>query len=169
MEKIMLASDYQEGAHPAIMKRLVETNLLSNAGYGADEFSESARKRIRTACACPNASVYFLVGGTQTNATVIDALLAPYQGILAAESGHISVHEAGAIEFGGHKVLTLPHHYGKITAGQIEETCETGSPTGTGTIWSCRAWSISPSRRSTGPSTPGLNSPQSAKSVAHLT
>ena len=123
MEKIMLASDYQEGAHPAIMKRLVETNLLSNAGYGADEFSESARKRIRTACACPNASVYFLVGGTQTNATVIDALLAPYQGILAAESGHISVHEAGAIEFGGHKVLTLPHHYGKITAGQIEETC----------------------------------------------
>ena len=124
MEKIMLASDYQEGAHPAIMKRLVETNLLSNAGYGTDEFSESARNRIRTACACPNASVYFLVGGTQTNATVIDALLAPYQGILAAESGHISVHEAGAIEFGGHKVLALPHHYGKISARQLEEACE---------------------------------------------
>lgn len=124
MEKIMLASDYQEGAHPAIMKRLVETNLLSNAGYGTDELSESARNRIRTACACPNASVYFLVGGTQTNATVIDALLAPYQGILAAESGHISVHEAGAIEFGGHKVLALPHHYGKISARQLEEACE---------------------------------------------
>ena len=125
MEKIMLASDYQEGAHPAIIKRLCETNLLSTEGYGTDHFSESAREKIRKACECPDAAIHFLVGGTQTNATVIDALLRSYEGVIAADSGHISVHEAGAIEAGGHKVLSLCHHYGKISADQIRHYYET--------------------------------------------
>lgn len=124
MEKIMLASDYQEGAHPQIMQRLLETNLLATPGYGTDSFSDEAREKIRAACACPLAAVYFLLGGTQTNATVIDALLRSYEGVIAADSGHISVHEAGAIEFGGHKVLTLPHHLGKISAVAIAAYCE---------------------------------------------
>ena len=124
MEKIMLASDYQEGTHPAVMQRLCDTNLLSTEGYGTDAFSESAREKIRKACECPDAAVHFLVGGTQTNATVIDAVLRSFEGVIAADSGHISVHEAGAIEFGGHKVLTLPHHLGKISAAAIAAYCE---------------------------------------------
>ena len=118
------ASDYQEGAHPEILRRLNETNLVSTAGYGTDEFCESARAKIREACECPGAEIHFLVGGTQTNATVIDALLRPWQGVVAADTGHISVHEAGAIEFGGHKVLTLPHREGKISAEQVRQCCE---------------------------------------------
>lgn len=118
-QKLMFASDYQEGAHPNILKRLAETNMLQTPGYGLDEISISARNRIRRACGCPQAEVEFLVGGTQTNACVIDALLANYQGVIAAESGHISVHEAGAIEFGGHKVLPICSDLGKISAEQI--------------------------------------------------
>ena len=118
--KLSFASDYMEGAHPAIMERLMDTNMLKTAGYGLDEFTESAKDKIRSACGAPEADVYFLVGGTQTNATVIDAILRPYQGVIAPETGHISVHEAGAIEFGGHKVLALPHTNGKIFAKDIE-------------------------------------------------
>ena len=118
-DRLFFASDYMEGAHPAIMKRLAETNMEHTAGYGLDEYSERAREKIRAACGVPGAAVFFLVGGTQTNATVIDALLRPWQGVVAAETGHIAVHEAGAIEFGGHKVLTLPHRDGKITAAQV--------------------------------------------------
>lgn len=118
--KLSFACDYMEGAHPSIMTRLTDTNLLKTQGYGIDSFSESARNKIRAACGCPNAEVHFLVGGTQTNATVIDAVLKSYQGVIAANSGHISVHEAGAIEFGGHKVLTLPQKLGKITATDIQ-------------------------------------------------
>ncbi|MDD6154915.1 MAG: beta-eliminating lyase-related protein [Eubacteriales bacterium] len=125
MEKIMLASDYQEGAHPAIIKRLCDTNLLSTEGYGTDDFSESGRVKIRKACECPDAAIHFLVGGTQTNATVIDALLRSYEGVIAADSGHISVHEAGAIEAGGHKVLPLCNDYGKIDAVQLRDYYET--------------------------------------------
>ena len=123
MKKLYFASDYQEGAHPVVMRRLCETNLLQSAGYGTDEFCESARAKIRSACRCSEAAVHFLVGGTQTNATVIDASLKSYQGVIGAESGHISVHEAGAIEFGGHKVLALPHVLGKLSADQIREYC----------------------------------------------
>ena len=119
-EKLSFASDYQEGAHPLILQRLAETNLIKNPGYGLDAFSESAREKIRLACSAPEADVFFLVGGTQTNATAIDAMLRPYQGVLAAESGHISVHEAGAIELGGHKVLTLPQQYGKICPAALK-------------------------------------------------
>ncbi|MBQ2324550.1 MAG: low specificity L-threonine aldolase [Oscillospiraceae bacterium] len=122
--KLSFASDYLEGAHPAILQRLVETNLEKTPGYGADEYSESARRRIRAACAAPEADVYFLVGGTQTNATVIDALLRPYQGAIAAESGHINVHESGAIELGGHKVLSLAQENGKLTAQAVERCAQ---------------------------------------------
>lgn len=111
--------DYLEGAHPLILQRLAETNLEKAPGYGADPYSRNAREKIRVACDCPEAEVYFLSGGTQANATVIDALLRSYQGVVAADTGHISVHEAGAIEYGGHKVLTLPHNLGKISAEQI--------------------------------------------------
>ncbi|MGN0254751.1 MAG: threonine aldolase family protein [Eubacterium sp.] len=120
-EKLSFTSDYMEGAHPAILQRLMETNMLKTEGYGLDEFSESARNKIRTACGAPDADIFFLVGGTQTNAVMIDAMLKPYQGVIAAESGHVSVHEAGAIEAGGHKVLALPHHEGKLNAVDIEK------------------------------------------------
>ena len=115
MAKLPFASDYQEGAHPAIIARLAETNLVSSAGYGFDEFSESARAKIRTACACPQAEVHFLVGGTQANATVISAMLKRWEGVLAANTGHIAIHEAGAIEARGHKVMALPHEGSKLS------------------------------------------------------
>ena len=118
--RLMFASDYQEGAHPAVLRRLTETNGLKTDGYGTDPFCEGAREKIRAACGCPGAAVHFFVGGTQANATVIDGLLASYQGVIAAASGHISTHEAGAVEFGGHKVLTLPPEDGKITAAGID-------------------------------------------------
>ncbi len=118
--KLLFASDYLEGAHPAILQRLTETNFVKTPGYGEDEYSEAARDRIRDACGVPDAAVYFLTGGTQANATVIDSLLRPYQGVIAAETGHISTHEAGAIEAGGHKVLTLPQSDGKIGAEAIK-------------------------------------------------
>lgn len=119
-DKLSFTSDYMEGAHPSIMRRLIDTNLVKTQGYGTDSFSESARDKIRAACECQDAEVHFLVGGTQTNATVIDAVLKPYQGVIAADSGHITVHEAGAIEFGGHKVLVLPNKLGKIAAADIQ-------------------------------------------------
>ena len=117
--RLSFSCDYLEGAHPAILQRLCETNFAQTAGYGTDEYCASAREKIRAACGAPNAEIHFLVGGTRTNATVIDALLRSYEGVIAADTGHISVHEAGAIEFGGHKVLTLPQENGKITASQI--------------------------------------------------
>ncbi len=113
--KLNFASDYTKGAHPNILQRLVDTNMLQSAGYGLDEISESARNRIRKACACEQAAVDFFIGGTQTNAVMIDALLQSYQGVIAADTGHIHVHEAGAIEAGGHKVLVLPHQQGKLS------------------------------------------------------
>ena len=103
--KLSFSSDYMEGAHPDILKRLMDTNMEKSAGYGLDEYTESAKEKIREACGAPDADVYFLTGGTQANATMIDAMLRSYQGVMAAKSGHISVHEAGAIEFGGHKQL----------------------------------------------------------------
>ncbi|MBQ6375063.1 MAG: aminotransferase class V-fold PLP-dependent enzyme [Clostridia bacterium] len=123
-ERLSFTSDYMEGAHPEILRRLEETNLCRSAGYGFDEFSESARVKIRAACGTPDADVYFLVGGTQANATMIDALLRPYQGVIAAETGHISVHEAGAIEFGGHKVLQLPQRDAKLCPDDIRALLE---------------------------------------------
>lgn len=113
-------TDYMEGAHPEVMRRLMETNLEQTSGYGSDDYTCHARELIRQACGQPEAGVYFLVGGTQTNATVIDGLLARHEGVLGAETAHINVHEAGAIEASGHKVLTLPQHEGKLCAEEVE-------------------------------------------------
>lgn len=113
-------SDYMEGAHPEIMERLLKTNMEQTPGYGSDVYCESAKEKIRKACNLPNAEIFFLMGGTQTNATLIDALLRGYEGVMSAQCGHISVHESGAIEANGHKVLTLPHERGKIQAETVE-------------------------------------------------
>ena len=118
---ISLQNDYSEGAHPQILKRLADINLEQNPGYCTDGYCAGAAEKIKQACACPEAEVFFLVGGTQTNQIVIDTLLAPYEGVVAARTGHVSCHEAGAIEFSGHKVLTLPHHEGKIEAAELQE------------------------------------------------
>ena len=123
-DKISFASDYEEGAHPAIIANLERTNFLKTSGYGTDEFCESARKKIREACKAPDAEIYFLVGGTQTNAAVIGAILKSYEGVIAPDSGHISIHEAGAIELGGHKVLTLKNRAGKILADDVKNFVE---------------------------------------------
>ncbi len=114
-------SDYMEGAHPRILQRMLETNMEKNTGYGLDQYCQSAKEKIREACECLNAQVEFLVGGTQTNATIIDALLQPYQGVICAETGHINVHEAGAVEVNGHKVIGLPQTNGKISAAQVDK------------------------------------------------
>ena len=121
---IRLACDYQEGCLPAILERLQETNLVPAPGYGEDEFSENARRLIREACRAPEARVFFLEGGTQTNSIAIHAILAGYEGVLSAESGHIAVHEAGAVEARGPKVITLPQKDGKISAASIEKWME---------------------------------------------
>lgn len=118
---IYFNSDYLEGAHPSIMKRLAETNMAQSVGYSEDEYCAAAREKIKAACEAPDADVHFLVGGTQTNTTVIASILRPYQGVIAPTTGHINCHETGAIESTGHKVLALPTDNGKITAQQIEE------------------------------------------------
>ncbi len=123
-EKLNFACDYTRGAHPNIIEKLTETNLLQTTGYGLDEICVSAKEKIRKACACPEAEVEFLVGGTQANATVIDALLRSYQGVIAADTGHINTHEAGAIEANGHKVLALPQQLGKISAETVRQYLE---------------------------------------------
>lgn len=117
---IYLDCDYNNGCHPAILERLRETNDIYTGTYGFDEFSASARDKIRSASGDPDAGVFFLAGGTQTNATVIDCLLKPWQGVVAARTGHISVHEAGAVEYTGHKVFELPSEDGKIQAGALK-------------------------------------------------
>lgn len=117
---IRFDSDYMAGAHPEILDALVRTNMELTAGYGNDPYTAEAKELIRKATGCAEAEVMFLVGGTQTNATVIDGTLARHEGVLAAESGHIAVHESGAIEASGHKVLTLPHYDGKVKAEDVE-------------------------------------------------
>lgn len=113
-------NDYSHGAHPAVLQALVDTNMEPQPGYGTDAYTERAKQLIREACQAPDADVFFLVGGTQANATVIDMLLAPYEGVVAAETGHVAGHEAGAIEFGGHKVLTIPGYEGKMHVEDLE-------------------------------------------------
>ena len=121
---IRFDSDYTEGCHPRVLDALVRTNMEQTPGYGLDGHCERARALIRSACATPEADVHFLVGGTQTNATVIAAALRPWQGVLSPDTGHINCHETGAIEAGGHKVLTLPHDNGKITAEQLRRAID---------------------------------------------
>lgn len=112
-------SDYIQGAHEKILERLVETNREPLSGYGNDKYCESAKEKIRKACSCEEAEIFFLTGGTQTNMLVISSMLRPYEGVVAAQTGHVSVHEAGAIEHSGHKVLTIPGHEGKIDAAEL--------------------------------------------------
>ncbi|MCI5650159.1 MAG: aminotransferase class I/II-fold pyridoxal phosphate-dependent enzyme [Fusicatenibacter sp.] len=112
--------DYNEGAHPHILQKLSETNLEQTPGYGEDAYCKEAADLIRTLCHCPDAAVHFLVGGTQANLTVISSALRPYQGVLCADTGHIHLHETGAVEATGHKVLSLPSVNGKISARQIQ-------------------------------------------------
>lgn len=116
--------DYNEGAHEAVMERLMETNREQTEGYGCDEYCRQAAELIRKECRAPKAAVHFLVGGTQTNTTVIAAALRSHQGVVAAVTGHVNVHETGAIEAVGHKVIALPSVDGKLTARQVEECCK---------------------------------------------
>ena len=120
---IRFQCDYAEGAHPSILKKLEETNFDQTAGYGMDPYCDSARERIKKLCNNENVDVHFLVGGTQTNFTVISSVLRPYQGVIAAHTGHINVHETGAVEATGHKVLPILSEDGKITAAQVREMC----------------------------------------------
>ena len=122
MRKASFESDYDNGCLPEILHRLATTNEERASGYGADPYTERAKARIRAACEMEEADIHFLVGGTQTNATAIDALLRGYEGVLTADTGHINVHESGAVEAFGHKVLALPGaEGGKLTAEQIAE------------------------------------------------
>ena len=113
-------NDYSEGAHPKLLQALTETNFVQQVGYGEDEYSLRAKDKIRAAIGNPEADIFFLVGGTQSNQVVIDGLLHSTEGVIAATTGHVNVHEAGAIEYTGHKVLTLPAHDGRIDAGELE-------------------------------------------------
>ena len=119
---IYFHNDYSEGCHERILQRLQQTNLEQTPGYGEDEYCASAAEKIRSLCGRKDAFVHFLVGGTQANMTVIAAALRPHQGVICADSGHIHVHETGAVETTGHKVLAVSSHDGKITADQIEQT-----------------------------------------------
>ena len=112
--------DYNNGAHPEVLRRLVETNDETTLTYGFDRFSDSAREKIRRVCEQPDADIFFLTGGTQANATVIDSLMRSHEGVVCAETGHINVHEAGAVEASGHRVIALPAHEGKLTADELE-------------------------------------------------
>lgn len=122
---IFFDSDYMSGAHPKVMERLMQTNSEQTVGYGCDRYTAEAIGLIRSACGMPEARVHLLVGGTQTNTTVIDGILDRHEGVLAAETGHINVHESGAIEATGHKVLTLPSYQGKVSASDVRSFIRT--------------------------------------------
>ncbi len=119
MKKLYFQCDYVAGCHPQVLKRLTETNLEGLLGYGVDRYSASAKEKIKAACACPEAEVELLTGGTQTNAIVISTMLRDHEGVVSAETGHVNVHEAGAIEYTGHKVLAIPGENGKIVPSQL--------------------------------------------------
>ncbi len=118
-------NDYCEGAHPAILQKLTETNFEKVSGYGTDPYCASAKEKIRAACACPEADVFFISGGTQANSIVIASVLRRWEGVIAAATGHVAGHEAGAIEFTGHKVIGLPQKNGKLDAATVEDFCKT--------------------------------------------
>ncbi len=117
---LSFASDYIMGAHPEILRRLTETNFEPQPGYGSDSYCESAKEKIKAACGCPEGDVWFLTGGTQANAVIISSMLPRHEGVIAAETGHIGFHEAGAIEYTGHKVFLLPQHEGKLRADEVK-------------------------------------------------
>ena len=117
---ISFESDYNNGAHPQVMQHLVETNAEPTATYGFDVYSEQAKQKIRMACGTPDAEIFFLMGGTQTNATVIDGMMRSYEAVVTIDSGHINVHEATAIEASGHKVIALPGYDGKLAVAELD-------------------------------------------------
>ena len=117
-------NDYNVGAHPKVLEALIKTNLVPQTGYGFDEFTEAAKEKIRAACGASNADIFFLAGGTQTNMVTIDALLKPYEGVIAPKTGHVSLHESGAIEYTGHKVLEVEGTDGKLTARTVRALLE---------------------------------------------
>ena len=118
--RLSFESDYNNGAHPDVLRAIIETNQLQSASYGDDIWSNQAREKIRSACQCPDADIFFLAGGTQTNATVIDGVLTGYEGVIAVDTGHINVHESGAVEACGHKIIILPSHNGKMSADDLQ-------------------------------------------------
>lgn len=118
---ISFECDYNNGAHPKVLENLVRHNDARPTPYGFDEFSERAKERIREACGLPEAQIYFLTGGTQTNATTIDSMLYQYEGVICVSSGHINVHEAGAVEFTEHKIITLPEKDGKLESKVLDK------------------------------------------------
>ncbi len=124
MNMIQFQCDYSEGAHPRILERMMQTNFEQTVGYGEDHYCEMARVLVQKACGRPDADVHFLVGGTQANATVISSVLRPHQGVLCVRSGHINVHETGAIEHSGHKVLALEGTYGLLSADSVRAAME---------------------------------------------
>lgn len=117
-------NDYGNGAHPRVLEALCKTNLELTVGYGMDDYCRQAIDQIRYLCACPQADVHFLVGGTQANKVALDALLRPWEAVIAADTGHIQVHETGAIEHNGHRIYPLPHTDGKLQAGQVQQLCK---------------------------------------------
>lgn len=118
---VSFESDYIEGALPEILDALVKTNMEQLSGYGADEYTQSAKEKIKKACNCPKAQVAFITGGTQTNQLVISTMLKQYEGVIAPQTGHVSSHEAGAIEYTGSKVITIPGHNGKMDAVELKQ------------------------------------------------
>ena len=122
---LYFTSDYMEGAHEKVLSKLSESNMEPLPGYGTDVYCERAKEKIKALCQCDSADVFFLVGGTQTNAVVINALLKSYEGVVCADNGHIYTHEAGAVEFTGHKVLNLPGECGKLKADTLRKYLET--------------------------------------------
>ena len=121
---VTFESDYNNGAHPTVLRSLIDSNDKKSSSYGSDYWSQEAREKIRQACQCNKAEIFFLVGGTQTNATVIDAMLPSYGAVIAVETAHINVHESGAVEANGHKVITLPSHNGKMSAEDLKRYLE---------------------------------------------
>ncbi len=118
-------SDYTEGAHPLILDAFVRTNFEQLSGYGCDKYCDSAKEKIKKACGLEDAQVFLIAGGTQTNQIVVDTMLQSYEGVVSTTTGHIEGHEAGAVEFTGHKVLTVPHHLGKMDAEDLKNLLET--------------------------------------------
>lgn len=116
-------NDYGNGAHPKVMEALCKTNLELTVGYGLDPYCRKAADQIRQLCACPQAEVHFIPGGTQANKTAIGAFLRPWEAVIAPDSGHIQVHESGAIEHNGHRIFLVPAQNGKITAQQVRKLC----------------------------------------------
>ena len=122
---LVFNNDYSVGCHEKVLEKIISTNPEILGVYGDDKYSNSAREKIKELCDCPTAETWFLYGGTQTNQMAIDLFLQPYEGVVSAATGHVAGHEAGAIEFSGHKVLTVPEHLGKIDAKEVDDYLDT--------------------------------------------